>query len=706
MFGRSDKFDQRFEGLKERAEVLLKEHPEQAGEISASHDLIHELQVYQAELEIQNEELRESQRQLLISRDRFAYLYHEAPVGYLSLDHGGVIREANTRIAVMLGLQRSDLIGKPLQNYIYSGDRAIYMGRFRAFHNTPDGKEMELRMERADHTVIHTLIEGRSSSVAQSEPHEEALILLAISDISDKEAAEAGLRLSDKVIQTAHEAVIITDAKGSVISVNPAFEQATGYSKAEVVGRNPRLLQSGRQSAGFYQKMWHTIIHSGYWSGTVWNRRKDGTEYAEHLSISAIRDGYKEITHFVGVFTDITEKLELEERLRQAQKMEAIGTLVGGIAHDFNNILAGIIGNVYLARKISEDRPNTVDKLDQIDHLSHHAAELISHMLTFARKDIVRLKELSLNQLIGQFIKGVGSITLTENVDLDVELADEELVVMADATKIQQMLLNLLTNARDAVEREVHPKVSIKLARFIADDAFLLKHGGNKGAEFARIQLADNGYGIDEDGKTRMFEPFYTTKEVGKGTGLGLSMVYGVVESLGGSIEVESAPGQGAIFTICLPLIQDREPVNEVVTARAEVVRSGGKDGRSLILLADDDEVLRHVTMEALKDAGYQVLAASNGSQLLDLFMEAHEDVALVMLDMLMPEMSGVSVAKQIHQLAPDTPIIFMTGYDKEAFSNLNDEVQHAHLFCKPFSLDHLKQTIGELLENGSNPTR
>ena len=690
-------FDQRFEHLKKQAEGLLKDNPDFGGNIDTTHDLLHELQVYQAELEIQNEELRASQELLIASRDRFSYLYHEAPVGYVTVNREGVIREANAKLADMLGVDISSLIGKPLQNFIYPGDRDVFLGRYRAIFNSPEGKEMELRMEQADHSVLHALIEARRAPAERGKQDDES-VLIVISDVTEKVRSEASLRLSEKVIETAHDAVIITDTQGTILRVNPAFELATGYREVEAIGKNPRFLQSGRQDAQFYKEMWSEILLKGSWQGIVWNRRKDGSEYAERLSISAIRDSRKEITHFVGVFSDITEQLELEESLRQAQKMEAIGTLVGGIAHDFNNMLAGINGNLYLAKRESQDRPNVMNRLNQIEQLGGHAADLISYMLTFARKDMLRLQKVSLNKLVNQFINGVARVTLPENIKLNVDLGNDPCLLLVDATKIQQVLLNLFTNAKDAVADVDMPEITLKLERFQADDLFALKHQLENGQELARLSIIDNGSGIDKDIQKKIFEPFYTNKEVGKGTGLGLAMVYGAIESAAGFIELESSPNKGAVFHIYLPVIEGDEPEDDTV----EVIEVTPPSEKKTILMADDDDILREVVWESLLSAGYEVVAKRNGTELLDYFKEHAEQVNLVLIDLVMPGMGGGSVSEMIRDLSPEVPILFMTGFDRETAFEKAGHLDHSKVITKPFSMELLYKSVEELTKKPS----
>jgi len=662
--------------------------------LDGARDLIEQLQIYQAELEIQNEELRDAQQALLTSRNRLSYLYHQAPVGYISVDKNGFIREVNQRLLNMLGMTMDACLNKPLVNFILDSDRAIFLGRFRAFFDMPKGKHMEICLQKSDKSALYALLEGRlAEDMPDSTANDKEFMLLTISDITARRDAEANLRLADKIIHTAQEAILVTDAQGTILNVNPCFEKTTGYTKDEIIGKNPRILQSGRQNSLFYNVMWKQVLNTGCWQGIVWNRRRNGEEYAEKLTINAIYGDRKEVTHYVGVFTDITDQLELEEKLRQSQKMEAIGTLVGGIAHDFNNMLAGIVGNLYLAKKKSDKQAELIPHLEVIGTLSDKAAEMIAQMLTFARKGIVQMKPLALNHCINEILTGAGWVSIPENIRLNINLCEEDLVIKADQTQIQQLVINLLSNARDALAGQSQPAIETHLTRYCPDKFFLLEHDLANGVEFAHLTISDNGCGIDSEQYARIFEPFYTTKEAGKGTGLGLAMVYGAVQTHGGVIQVESIQGGGTSFHLYLPLID--MVLNDNRDAPLQMAAGKGE----IILVADDDAVVLDVTTEILANHGYRILQADDGRNAWNLFESHFAEIDLVILDIIMPNMNGDEVAEKVRQLRPDIPIIFATGYDRQHVLSGDNELENSTVLNKPFQYDHLSHLMRTLLD-------
>jgi len=397
--------------------------------------------------------------------------------------------------------------------------------------------------------------------------------------------------------------------------------------------------------------------------------------------------------YMTGTAQDVTESKVLEEQFLQAQKMESLGTLVGGIAHDFNNMLAGLNGNIYMAKKSVGD-PEGRRHLDNAEHLLFHAADLISQLLTYARKDRVSMQSLPLIPFIKELLKLLRS-TIPESIHLLEFISQDSLMVKADVTQLQQVILNLVNNARDAVDGVDHPQVTISLESLISDDKFRHKHPEAVYASYAHMTVADNGCGIPEDKLEHIFDPFFTTKEVGKGTGLGLSMVFGAVHTHQGFIFVESVEGKGSKFHIYLPL----EEVKNTALGGVEKENLALEGKGELILLVDDDYSIIEIGKEVIESLGYSVLVASSGHQAIDVFGAHKDEVDLVITDVVMPDLGGVQVMEEIRKINPNIKVLFSTGYDMK--SNLENSVvpRDVEILTKPYRVETLKEILRSQLE-------
>jgi len=514
-------------------------------------------------------------------------------------------------------------------------------------------------------------------------------------EIERKQAEETVRKLSS-AIEQAGESVIITDRLGIIEYANPAFTRVTGYSAEEAIGQTPRLLKSGNQDAAFYKAMWKTITDGDIWHGRVVDKRKDGSFFPAMLIISPIFNQAGDVVYFVGTHSDLSEVEDMEQRFHQAQKMEAIGTMVGGIAHNFNNMLAGMTGNLYLAKKRVGENPQVVQKLVQVEELSHHAADMIQQLLTFARKGVVKMKEMPLTPFISETLKLLRA-SVPENIALHQDVCAENLVVTGDGTQLHQVLANLISNARDALEGQDEPCITISLDSFQVDDAFIEDHPDFKTGAYAHLSVADNGSGIPEHQLEHLFEPFFTTKEQGEGTGLGLAMVYGAIKSHQGFVYVESIEGEGSSFHIYIPLLE-KDEVAADFAPKLESVKGQGE----LILLADDEQGVREVMTEVLESFGYSVLAAEDGLKAIELFQAQQDKVAIALLDMVMPHLSGMHLASKIREINPDLPVIFLTGYDQSQLLKSTKAIGNSDIFTKPVNFDVLSHSIRQLLDDRS----
>jgi PAS domain S-box-containing protein len=354
-----------------------------------------------------------------------------------------------------------------------------------------------------------------------------------------------------RAVEQAAEAVMITDPTGAIVYVNPAFESMAGYSRAEMLGRNPRVLQSGRQSAEFYREMWSTLLRGSVWRGVMENRRKDGGFYRVQAAISPVLDQAGTPIRYVGVQRDVTRERELEDQLRQAQKLEAIGLLAGGLAHDFNNLLTVVSTNLQaLIEELPADLRHLRADLQAVHEEVLGGGTMVRKLLGFSRRAELEWTTVRLDELLEHFIPLVRRL-LTSAVAVSVE-AGTVPAIRADRSSVEQMLLNLATNARDAMA-ESGGALTFRLDQHEADAKFRARHPWVGAGWYVRVEARDTGSGMDEETRLRIFEPFFTTKPAGKGTGLGMAMVYGLMKQHGGFVHVESAPGQGTRVSLHFP---------------------------------------------------------------------------------------------------------------------------------------------------------
>ncbi|AMV73422.1 hypothetical protein JCM30471_18370 [Desulfuromonas carbonis] len=510
-------------------------------------------------------------------------------------------------------------------------------------------------------------------------------------DITASRAAEMELRKLSTAINQSPVAILITDAQGRIEFVNPRFSEITGYSAAEARGQTPRLLKSGRTPERDYQRLWETITAGQVWQGEFLNRAKDGTLFWDATTIAPVKDAQGAITHYIAIKEEITERKDLERQLQQAQKLEAVGQLAGGVAHDFNNILTAIIGYASLLEMKLEAKHPLRHNASQILAAANRAAELTQSLLAFSRKQVIDLEPIELNAAIRK-IEGFLRRVISENIELRTILAPEPLVVRADRGQFEHLLMNLATNARDAMP--TGGVISIETRQATLDEAFRHSHGFGEPGAYALISFSDTGIGMDEETQRRIFQPFFTTKEVGKGTGLGLAMVYGTVKQHGGYLNVYSEPGAGTTFNIYLPCTSE-----EPLAPAHEVLEATLPGGSETILVADDDTLLRSLATEVLTQFGYRVLAATDGEEALELFRSHRQEIDLAILDVVMPKLNGKAVRDEMLRLVPDLRVLFISGYTADIIHRHGVVDPELDFIQKPMRPHDLLRKVREVLD-------
>jgi len=592
------------------------------------------------------------------------------------------IIDANDAAFLRHGYSREEMIGQPITLIDRSASSEAFPRRVDMLKK---GKVMHFDVE---HICKNGTVFSAEAAVQMIQLDGRNICFSIERDITERKMAQARIEMLSQAITQSGEAVIITDAEGYIGFVNPSFTRISGYTENEAMGKTPNILKSGNQKPAFYKDMWAHLIRGEVWQGKVVNRKKSGEFYPAMLTISPVKNSRGEITNFIGLQQDLQSYEELEAQFHQAQKMEAIGTLVGGIAHNFNNDLAGITGNIYLAKRRIAADPAVVDKLEHAEKIAFSAAATIQQLLTFPRKGNVQMHPLSIAPFLKEAFK-MHRATLPENIGLQLEMDDADMRIEGDINQLQQMLMNLITNAYDAVEHRDKPEITIRLDRYSADQGFIKQHEHAEAVEYARITISDNGCGISEEHIKHIFEPFYTTKEIGKGTGLGLAMVYGSVSMHGGAVEIASSP-DGTTVQVYLPQLLSERP-SETPGTEGSIIHGHGET----ILLVDDNEMVLATGSELLKELGFRVLTAKNGFEAVETYHKHRHSVDMLILDVVMPGMGGIDALEKIREINPDVRVMFATGYDK---LRTNAEDISELVISKPFSIKDLTRAIRQTL--------
>ncbi len=523
-------------------------------------------------------------------------------------------------------------------------------------------------------------------------PSEGGGISIYFRDISERKKSEEELiRLATAIEQSA-EAVFIADTKWIIRYVNPAFEHMSGYQKNEIIGKHTRILGSGAHNAAFYRRIMKTLEEGKIWSGRITSRKKDGSVFESESTNSPVRDASGNIINYVGVSRDITVEMRLEKELRQAQKMEAIGTLAGGIAHDFNNILSIIVGFTEMAKmKIPEPSP-IIEYLQRVLDAGARATDLVKQILTFSRWKEQEKQPIQVASFIKEALKLLRPLLPTTiEIRQEISVAPEQTIVLIDPTEIHQVLMNLCTNAAYAM-RETGGILSVRVSELVADTLLVSRHLDLEIGTYVCLSVSDTGIGMDAATLERIFDPYFTTKEQGVGTGLGLPVVQGIIKGHRGAVTVYSEPGEGTTFNVYLPRIEGGG-------AASVTTKEVFPPGKERILFVDDEKHLAELGSEMLSPFGYKVTAMTDSRKALEVFKTDAEAFDLVITDMTMPVLTGKKLAAEIKAIRPGLPIILCTGFSELINETKAKDYGIEAFLMKPYGVDHLMRTILKVLK-------
>jgi len=513
-----------------------------------------------------------------------------------------------------------------------------------------------------------------------------ALAVFAIDVSGFKRIIEEQARLVT-ALEHAAESIIVTDAEGIIEYVNPAFEKITGYTRAEVIGGPIGLLDGGQQSKTFFSSIIEILQRGEIWQGRVVNKRSNQSLYETEATVSPIKNKADKITNYVSVQRDVSHEVRLERQLRQAQKMEAIGTLAGGIAHDFNNLLMGIQGNISLSLLDIEADSPFAKNLKRIEQYIQNGVDLTKQLLGFARGGKYEISLLNLNELLEE--QNLMFSRTNKDIVFKTEFKPNLWSVEADRGQIEQVLMNLYLNALQAM-----PDGGTLTTRTenetIDEDHYSPYYV--KAGKYIRMTIEDTGVGMDEDVQQRIFDPFFTTKEMGRGTGLGLASVYGIVKNHEGFIDVFSKTGQGTRFEIYLPATAKAVPAKEKVAE--EFV-----EGQETVLLVDDEAMIIDVGSRMLDKLGYRVFTARHGREAIEVFKKHKKEIDVVVLDMIMPQMSGGETYDRLRKIRPGVKVLLSSGYSINGQASEILKRGCNGFIQKPFNLQNLSQSLRSILE-------
>lgn len=687
----------KFTDLRKRAQALLSESKDEAASMAPEEfrKMIHELDTYQIELELQNEDLRETQRELECSRRRYSDLYDFAPVGYLTISDKGLIVESNLTAAEMLGAGRASLIGQPFSAFIEPGYQDSYYQHLRLLLEAGTQQPCELQILQKEGSPLFVQLQ---SIVMPEMDGVLGQFRTCLTDISRRRELEEALRQSTewgKTFDAMPDVVTIQDAEMRIVRANKAAHQFFQVPYGKLIGKRCYELLRGKREPCLGCPLYRSLHDRENHSAII---RYEPLNKILQVSSSIMSADNGDIQYLIHVAKDISEQKKLEEDLFQAHKMEAIGALASGIAHDFNNILFAIIGSAELIEREVPAESYIGKNIAQILASGKRAADLVRQILTFSRKTGRVSQPLSPYVCVKEALKML-RVTLPESITIDSNIESDCGVILGDPSSIHQIVVNLCTNGMHAIG-DNKGVLKVTLGRMEQRVAEMKGKKLVPPGSYVVLTVQDSGCGMDTTTMDRIFEPYFTTKELKGGTGLGLAVVHSAVRNCNGFINVESVVGEGSTFTVYLPVIEEPEISSAIseLEGRAEALT-----GTERILVVDDEPLLVKINEKRLGQKGYQVTGVTGSRKALEMFRSRPDSFDLLITDQTMPRLKGVELAEEVLKIKPSMLIILCTGHSETFIKEEALAIGIKKYVFKPVHNDELLVAVREVLsENRS----
>ncbi len=612
-------------------------------------------------------------------------------------DPFGCFKRVNPAFVRLTGFDEQELVSRPFLDFVLPADRERTAREMELQVAVRPSLAFENRYVRKDGSVIHLAWTAYFDA-------EEGVTYATASNLTDRRLAEKERSKFRLGLDRSDDAIFLTAPDGTIEYVNHAFEKLYGFAAAEAIGKTPRILKSGTAPPGTYEGFWATLLARQVVQGEIVNKTKDGRMLLIEASANPILDD-GEIVGFLAIQRDISERKRaaeeretLREQLRQSQKLEAIGSLAGGVAHDFNNILSVVLSYAdLLSADLRPGDPMRVD-LAEITAAGRRATDLTRQLLAFSRKQVLQPRLVDLGAVVRGMEKMLRRL-LGEDVEVTLTIPPSLANVMVDPGQIEQVIMNLATNARDAMPRG--GEIRIEAAEVDLDERGAAAVVGATSGRHVSLTVSDTGAGMDHATQARIFEPFFTTKPVGKGTGLGLSTVFGIVKQSGGTIGVQSEPGKGTRFVLHFPVADGT--ARAAADASAPTERSALR-GHETVLLVEDEESVRLLVRAILRRFGYEVLDAQSGGDALLLCEQHPTPIHLLLTDVVMPRMNGRELAERLALVRPEMKVLYMSGYANDAVVRLGATDSTIAFIEKPLMPEALARKVREVLGPARDP--